>query len=243
MYKDFARVYDELMYDAPYDNWYQLIIDIYNKYHLKGNSILDIACGTGELTSKLAADYELTGIDLSEDMLEIAQIKSYEAGSKIRYINQDIRELELFKKYDSIISFCDGFNYMLTDEDLEKAFQSVDKYLKEDGLFLLEISSDYKLQHIIGNSVFADASDDVSYIWENEYKEPILSFDLSIFIKYGNIYKRYDERHKQRAFKVEEIENKFKVHHIELLEIIDTMSNSRIHKESERWLFVGRKHG
>ncbi len=243
MYRDFAKVYDELMYDAPYDNWYKLIVEIYKKYDFKGRSILDLACGTGELTSKLAEDYELTGVDISEDMLEIAQIKSYEMGSKIRYINQDIRNLELFKEYDSIISFCDGFNYLIMDDDLDRAFESVDKYLKKDGLFLLEISSDYKLKHIIGDSIFADSSDDVSYIWENEYKEPILEFDLSIFIKYNDVYKRYDESHKQRAFTIKEIEDQFKKYHIKLLEVLDTIDNNSVTPHSERWLFVGRKDG
>jgi 2-polyprenyl-3-methyl-5-hydroxy-6-metoxy-1,4-benzoquinol methylase len=79
-YQQFAYLYDKLMKDAPYDEWVQFVKDRCTKYNVQGVRLLDLACGTGELSVRLAQEkFQVTGIDLSEDMLAVAQAKAVDA--------------------------------------------------------------------------------------------------------------------------------------------------------------------
>lgn len=78
-YERFAYLYDELMKDAPYDQWVSYVQNILVKYDVKAGKLLDLACGTGELSVRFAQQgFDVTGIDLSEDMLSVAQAKAEE---------------------------------------------------------------------------------------------------------------------------------------------------------------------
>lgn len=243
IYDGFASVYDHLMVDTPYDEWYEFLLKVYKKYNLKGKDILDLACGTGAMSLRLSkSGYKVLGVDLSQTMLEIAQKNAYKDHVKARFIQQDMLNLELFHAYDSIISYCDGFNYILNEEDLEKIFKKVYHYLKDDGLFVFDISSDYKLSQVLANNVFTE-SDEAPYIWENYYdpEEKILEFDLTLFVAEGDHYKRYDEVHRQRAYTVNQVVDLMQKSGLQALEILDTNTNTKVNDTSERWLFIGRK--
>lgn len=243
IYDGFASVYDHLMTDTPYDEWYKNLMSLYNKYAMKGKDILDLACGTGAMTLRLSkAGYKVLGIDLSETMLEIAQQRAFKENLKARFIQQDMTELNLFHPYDSVISYCDGFNYILDEKKLENTLKLVHKYLKKDGLLVFDMSSSYKLKHILGQNVFTETGDS-PYIWENYYdnETKILEFDLTIFVGQGNQYKRFDEIHKQRAYEINQILEIMIKSGFDPLEILDTNAHKQVTETTERWLFVGRK--
>jgi SAM-dependent methyltransferase len=196
------------------------------------------------MTNRLSKDgYKVLGTDLSEDMLDIAQNKAYDKNLKVRYVQQDMTDIELFQTYDAIVSFCDGFNYLIEEEDFDKAIKNCYDYLNDDGLLIFDMSSDYKLKHVLGDNVFTETSEEVSFIWENYYdaETKILEFDLALFIKENNMYARTDEVHKQRAYTIDEIKTSLDRNGIELLTIKDTNTNEKITEKSERWLFIGRK--
>lgn len=244
MYQGFASVYDFLMTDTPYDAWYRLLKEVLLKYNFKGKEVLDLACGTGAMTHRLSKDgFDVMGVDTSSKMLEQAQIKGLDLNLKCKYIQQDIRALELFQAYDLIVSFCDGFNYLLSDEDLSEAFASVKKYLKPQGLFILDLSSEYKLSHILNNETFTEVHDDVVYIWDNHYDEVSkrLEFDLTLFVEENHLYHRFDEYHQQKAHDLKSIEKIMKENSLEILEILDTNTGHEVQDDSERWMIVGRR--
>ncbi|MCH4889506.1 class I SAM-dependent methyltransferase [Acidaminobacter sp. JC074] len=244
IYQGFARVYDQLMKDTPYDTWFENLQKIIKSYDIKGKEVLELACGTGAMTRKLyKAGYKVLGTDLSQEMLEIALETSYDQNLKIQFIQQDMTSLDLFHKYDMIVSFCDGFNYLIEDGQLDKALDSCRAYIKDQGYLIFDISSDYKLEHVLGQNVFTETSDEACYIWENYYdeKSKILEFDLTLFEKQGNMYQRHDEVHKQRAYTIDEIQTSMAKNGFECLEVIDTNTGEKVTPESERWLFIGRK--
>jgi len=244
MYQGFARVYDRLMHDTPYDIWYKHLLEVFKTYDLKTKEILELACGTGEMTNRLSkGGYKVLGTDLSEEMLDIAQNKAYDKNLKVRYVQQDMTNIELFQTYDAIISFCDGFNYLIDKDDLRKTFKNCYEYLNDDGLLIFDMSSDYKLKHVLGENVFTETSEEVAFIWENYYDEEtkILEFDLALFIKENGMYARTDEVHKQRAYSLDEIKTCLDENGIELLSVLDTNTNRGVTEQSERWLFIGRK--
>lgn len=245
MYQGFASVYDYLMTDTPYDAWYELLLASLKKYDAKGKHVLDLACGTGEMTHRLSRDgYIAMGVDLSSQMLEEAQRKSYAHALKCKFINQDIRALELFQSYDLIISFCDGLNYMIEDSDLSAMLEGVHTYLKPGGLFVIELSSYYKLSKVLSQNTFTEVNDDVVYIWDNYFDEDkgILEFDLTLFVEKNGLYQRFDECHKQRAYDEVSLRQALKDKHLECLEILDSSTGLAITETSERWLLIGRRN-
>lgn len=244
IYHGFARVYDKLMHDTPYDKWYQNLKDAFERYPLPGKSILELACGTGEITRRLSKDgYKVLGTDLSGEMLEIAQEKAFESNLKLRFVQQDMTEIELFDQYDSIVSICDGFNYLIEADDFLKALRCCHDYLKDDGYLFFDISSAYKLEYVLGQSVFTESSEDVSFIWENYFnsENKILEFDLTLFEKQGNHYIRHDEVHQQRAYEIDEVKAMMQAAGFECLQVLDTDTNEAVHDKTERLLFIGRK--
>lgn len=205
-YKEFAEIYDRLMNeDINYEKWYEFIKSIYKKHSIKPNSILEIACGTGNLTKYLVEDnYNVSCFDLSEDMLAIAykKLRKYKNVS-IRQMN--MIDFEFNKKFDSIISICDSINYIIDIEDLKKVFENVYNHLEDDGIFIFDINSYYKLSNIIGNNTFVYDEDDIFYTWENEFKDDISNFYLTFFIERNGIYERFDEFHQEKAYKKNKI--------------------------------------
>lgn len=208
MYKDFAYIYDALMKDVDYEKWTSYIEAIFQSHGLKPESIVDLACGTGGVTNILAKrGYQVTGVDISEDMLASAREKARKSGLRVPYICQNIINLELHHPVDAITCMCDGFNYILDKQDMKSAFIKIYSYLKPGGLLVFDISSYYKLSSVLGNNIMADTGEDISLIWYNKFikKDNTLEMNLTFFIKEGNYYKRSDETHLQKAYQQDEI--------------------------------------
>lgn len=207
-YVEFATLYDELMNDFDYENWSNYIEEIFNRNVVKPHKLLEMACGTGSLSYYLAKKrYDLVCFDLSSDMLS----KAYEKLGKfknVKLLKQDMINFNINEKFDSVISICDSINYIVDKEDLVQCFQNVYNHLSENGIFIFDINSFYKLKEIIGNNTFIEDREDVFYTWQNYYNEDtnICEFFLTFFkLDENDLYYRFDEEHTERAYKVDEI--------------------------------------
>ncbi|HHY83147.1 MAG TPA: class I SAM-dependent methyltransferase [Clostridiales bacterium] len=208
MYQDFAYFYDTLMKNVDYNKWAGQVENIFKYYGKSPKTIVDLACGTGGITNLLAAKgYQMTGIDISEDMLFVAREKARKLGLKIAYVCQDMVHLTLHRPVDAILCMCDGFNYILEKEKLKTAMGRIYSYLIPGGILVFDISSYYKLSSILGNNTMAENNEDISLIWLNHFSKDtsILEMNLTFFVKQGRLYKRMDETHLQRAYREEEI--------------------------------------
>ncbi len=212
-YSGFAKYYDDLMYDVDYDDWYNFIKKISDKKYSK---VLEMACGTGNLTEYIAEDPDVTTItcfDLSEDMLIEAndKLKKY---PNIDILKMDMREIKFKdKKFDLAVSACDSINYILEDDDLIKVFKGAYDALEDDGVFVFDINSYYKLSETIGNNTFIDENDKVFYVWENffDVETNICEFFITFFEKNPDgRYTRFDETHEERAYKEADIKRYLK---------------------------------
>ena len=95
------------------DNWLEFVLDTVGKDSLKGHKVLDVGCGTGELLlSFLKKEAEVTGLDLSAEMLMVAHAKAEKAGYKPFLIEQDMSEMTLMSQFDIVCAFCDSINYL-----------------------------------------------------------------------------------------------------------------------------------
>ncbi|MBC8589379.1 class I SAM-dependent DNA methyltransferase [Paratissierella segnis] len=242
-YNEFATIYDELMNDFDYKRWADYIESIFEFYHKKPNKILEMACGTGNLTYQLAKrTYNLVAFDLSSEMLTKAYEKLYRF-KNVKLLNQDMTSFELNKKFDSIISICDSINYILDIKDLFCTFTNVYNHLEEDGIFIFDINSFYKLEKIIGNNIFIEDRDDVFYTWQNEFNcyNNICSFYLTFFINKDDRYYRFDEEHEERAYNVEEITDILYKIGFKKIEYFDCFTFNKINPDTERINFIAIK--
>ncbi len=242
MYGDFAELYEKLQ-DIDYEAFADYIEKIFAKNNLKPELVLDLACGTGTLTNIMAKrGYDMIGIDMSCEMLDIAREKSYDAGLDVLYLNQDMTEFELYGTVDAIICTLDGVNYLTEDGDLEALFALVKNYLNPGGIMIFDINTEYKLSRVLGNNTFVAEEKDIFYVWQNEYdnRAKLCYFNLDFFEKHGDVYKRYKEEQAERAYGIEEIKaaaDKYKL----ASEFYDEFSFDEVKENSCRCFVVLRK--
>lgn len=139
--------YDGRHYDLIYNNFYRkpnlansdlsFLSDMADQY---GEPILELCCGTGRIAVPLAEKgLQITGIDVSESMLEVAKRKS----SKVNWLKADVRNFEIADKFSLIIFPLNSICHLLTIEDLKSCFQCVKKHLKPEGRFIIDTLNFY----------------------------------------------------------------------------------------------------
>nr|WP_315087122.1 class I SAM-dependent methyltransferase [uncultured Lachnoanaerobaculum sp.] len=246
-YTNFAKVYDLFMDNVPYDKWVEQIKDILYKENIKDGLICDLGCGTGAITERLAnLGYDMIGIDNSYDMLDVAMEKKYASGNDILYLCQDMREFELYGTVRAIISRCDSLNYIRELSELKEVFAWVNNYLDPNGLFIFDMNTEYKYQNILGDNTFAEVREQASFIWENTYDidKRINEYDLNLFIKLeGDNYKKFEERHVQKAYTFDEILSAIDSSNMVLEKYLDADTYGDVSEKTERILFVAREKG
>ncbi|MFF5995586.1 class I SAM-dependent methyltransferase [Lysinibacillus sp. KU-BSD001] len=205
-YERFAYVYDELMTDIPYDEyveWIQLHAPI-TEYP----TLLDIGCGTGTLTMKLYdAGYKVSGIDLSEEMLSVAQARAQENGKAIPYFAMSMDKLEGFHALDVAIIPIDSINYVTEEVAVFETLKRTYEALRQGGQLFFDVHSLFKMDEIFLDGPFTYDDGRVTYIWHTEPAEHEHSVyhQMSFFVETENgLYERFDEEHLQRTFSVEQ---------------------------------------
>lgn len=239
-YGDFAYIYDDLI-EQDYGKWADYIEDIFKRYNKKPELVLDLACGTGGLTVELAKrGYDMIGVDLSYDMLNVAMEKSQ--GLNIQYLCQDMTEFELYGTVDAIVCTLDAINYLTSEKQLSRTFHWVNNYLNPDGLFIFDINTEYKLKTVLGNNKFIYDRGDIFYTWENKYNEKtkISTQNLTFFKSDGDTYSRIDETHRQRAYSYGEIGKILKQNGLILLDKFKVLTFGSPYSKCEKTLFVAK---
>ncbi|WP_226656791.1 class I SAM-dependent DNA methyltransferase [Pseudalkalibacillus hwajinpoensis] len=202
-YERFSYVYDRLMEEAPYGEW----VDLVQKEAATGK-VLDLGSGTGECSIQLAkVGFEVTAVDLSEHMLSVAQDKAIQAKLPIKFLQQDMRELDTGEMYDVATIFCDSLNYVTDLEGVQNTLAKVYQHLKPGGVLLFDVHSLYKIQSLFVGNTFSSSEDDISYIWNSfaGEEEGAVEHELSFFVENEEgLYERFDEVHYQRTFSIEE---------------------------------------
>ena len=144
-YTGFAAVYDMFMDNVPYDKWAKYLQKLLKENGAKDGIVCELGCGTGKMTRRLRdMGYDMIGVDISQDMLRIAmEHEAALAKSDILYLNQDMREFELFGTVKAVVSVCDSMNYITEKEDLLKTFKLAKNYLDPGGVFIFDMNTPY----------------------------------------------------------------------------------------------------
>ena len=235
-YESFAKVYDELMDNVPYDTWTEHLIRDLKEYDITDGLICELGCGTGNVTTRLSkAGYDMIGVDDAEEMLSVAREK--QDSEQILYLQQDMRSFELYGTVRAVVSICDCMNYLLEEEDLLKTFQLVNNYLDPDGIFIFDFNTIYKYKEVMGDTVIAENREDCSFIWENYY-------DLTIFVQtQEDLFQRFTETHLQRGYTLEQMQEILQKAGLVFLKAIDVDTQGEVTEQTERICIIAREHG
>ena len=148
-YTSFAAVYDTFMDNIPYDEWGEYLKSLLQEYGVQDGLVLELGCGTGNMTEILAeSGYDMIGVDNAEEMLEIAMEKRTQSGQDILYLQQDMREFELYGTVKAVVSICDSINYILEEEELLQVFRLVNNYLDPKGVFIFDFNTAVSYTHL-----------------------------------------------------------------------------------------------
>lgn len=242
-YTGFAQVYDTFMDNVPYDNWVKYLHQLLKEYGVDSGLVLDLGCGTGNVSRRLKSlGYDIIGLDSSIQMLEIARQK--DESESILYINQDMREFELYGTVAAVVSICDSMNYITSEDELLEVFKLVNNYLDSAGIFIFDMDTKYKYESVLAYNVIAEDRDDCSFIWSNYYyeEEQINESNITIFTnKDGDTFERFREMHFQKAYSVETIIDLLEKANMEFLAVYDAFTHKPPRNESERVYFIARE--
>jgi len=210
IYSGFASIYDRLMQDIPYQGWVDYLGRLFERHEIRPGDILDIGCGTGNVTIPLAEmGYNLTGIDISPEMLAVAEEKARSKGLKIKWIQQDMKEMDLGSlQFDLVVSMTDSLNYLQGEQELRQVFTGVKALLRSGGWFVFDLNSYYKIQEVFGNHVFTLLEDDIAYIWENTFDHDTNAclINLTFFVRERDgKYRRFSEQHREMGYETDKV--------------------------------------
>lgn len=201
-YKNLAASYDRLTNDVDYGAVVDFYMEILRREGLKPRTAVDLACGTGSVAVLLAQmGMEVTGVDLSEDMLTQAMDKVWDMENRPRFICQNLAELHLYRGVDLAVCALDSLDYITEPDDCKAAIARVYKALNPGGVFIFDVNTPEKLQAMDGQ-VFLDEDEDVFCVWRGEFDREtnICTYGMDLFQRQGSAWVRSQEEHQEYAY-------------------------------------------
>lgn len=231
MYETLAHYYDILVKD---DEATQAWVDLIIKHMPKGN-ILELACGSGEITIALAKQgYQVHASDLSAEMIQEAKKK---AGSEaITWSCMDMCKFDDPNIYDGILCLCDSFNYVLHKKDVEALFHAVNEHLREDGVFIMDMHSMDRLVEFQEEYNEAGKLDHHDYQWSIYSEDDEIYQNFAFYDEEGRVTL---EQHVQRVYEPSYIEETLKQCGFDVLVYTDFDQEGVV--EGEKQFYICRK--
>jgi len=243
----FARVYDRIMADVPYRRWLDYIESIWDSQRFSPETVLDLACGTGNLSILLAKrGYKVTGIDMSSHMLEVARQKCAAEGLEVRFIRADMRRFRLETPVDAAVCVFDSLNYLLEPCDVRSAFASVFAALEPGGLFVFDVNTPERLSTIPEDVTIFEA-EDYTVIWKDLWDAENKWWEVRLtgFIKEkeSGKWRKFDEVHRERAFPLQELRSWLEQAGFSVKAVYDSGTFDTVSPLTFRAYFVAEKPG
>jgi SAM-dependent methyltransferase len=206
-FKKYAQYYDFIYQDKNYNGECNFIEEIF-EINKKPKNILELGCGTGNYTKiLLSRGYEVTGVDISGEMLEIASEKC-----SAKFIKGDIRTIKIGDKFDCCLAIFAVMGYITKNRDIIKTLVNIRKHLKPNGIFIFDVWNGLNVMRILPEQRIKKLeNDEVKII---RYAIPNLiafehicevNYNLLILNKKENTYREINEKHTVRYYFPQEI--------------------------------------
>lgn len=244
-YERIAAVYDGLMNDIDYEAWANYLHELLMLYKVPGQKLLDLGCGTGNITLRLAQKgWQITAVDQSAEMLAKAQAKS--DTDNVCWQEGNITLMD-FEGYDGVIATFDVFNYLLEAGDLQDLLQNLAMGLNDNGLLIFDINTPFKLRNFLGNNIYTYHSEEMVYLWENQFDEEadICQMRLTFFVQEesSGLYEKWQEFHEQKVYEPKMLTMWLTLAGFDVLAIYEALSMDELSvvDKEHKIVFVARK--
>ena len=208
--------------------------------------VLDLGCGTGRMTVELGKrGYDMTGVDYSEQMLDIARRGAIKegVGDRMLWLSQDMCELELYGTVDLTVSCLDCINHLTSPAELSTCLSLVHNYLVPDGLFIFDINGKRKFEQIYGTENYVIENKDSFCVWQNDYnpRSRLCDFYITVFKqRRDGSYERFDEIQTERMYTLRAMKSQLSRAGFELIGAYSDFDFTEASDESERIYIVAR---
>lgn len=245
MYDLLAPFYDAINSDIDYRAWANFVEKIIaREYAGRPELLLDLGCGTGKMTLELARrGYDMTGVDISPEMLNVARERAEREGLDVLWLCQDMTEFELYGTVDVALCCLDGINHLTEPQALKKTLGLVHNYLSPDGLFIFDVNGKCKFENIYSDRAYVMEEDGGVCIWQNSYnpRTKICDFYITLFKEEEDgSYTRYDESDRERMYTYRSLKSALVSAGFELLGAYSDFDFSPVADDSERIYIVAR---
>ena len=208
IYEKYAEVYDRSGQIAFTLLMIPYLDKVLERHGFAGQSVLDLACGTGTMALALAEKgWRVLGLDASAAMLAQARRKAREAETKVEFIQGDMRDFALPEPVDLVTCFYDSLNYLLTLDDLDKAFRCVAAALKPGGLFVFDMNTPWGLAQVAEENSYLYEDDEATVEVRSSYDERTRRATATIAgsIRRDGLREEFVEVHTEQGYSEEEI--------------------------------------
>ncbi|HOJ20926.1 MAG TPA: class I SAM-dependent methyltransferase [Armatimonadota bacterium] len=243
-FTEVAAAYDALMSGVPYKRWVDYIEKLLRRLRASPRTVLDIACGTGNVTFALAdRGYQVAGVDISEPMLSVAREKARQQGRDIPFMHGDMRTLSLPDRYDLAVCLYDSINYLLTLEDVTQAFASVHRVLHPGGLYIFDVNTIYALRADLFTQRNLDPGARVRYDWRSKYNHEtrICEVVMDFWVRENGETRHFTEVHYERGYFLRELVDALTQVGFRTLAVYEAYTFHEPRLLSDRVYFVARK--
>jgi SAM-dependent methyltransferase len=266
-FTEIAKYYDELMAGVPYRLWVEYLLDLLERVEFKPRTILDVACGTGNVSEILSArGYEVVGADIAPGMIEAAKAKH----SRVEYHVSDMAELHLtrhpeptchpeldsgsrgmlkpvqhdaVRQFDLAISLFDSLNYITDPDHLARAIERVGEHVVEGGYFIFDVNTIYALAHHFFDQANLASDRYPHYIWSSEYDHStrICTIKMTFEVLQNGEPRQFVETHYQRGHSLEELSQWLIDAGFEVVDVFHAYRFRKPTRRSDRVFYVARK--
>ena len=246
-YSVLAPVYDRLNDTVDYGEWAIFIRTCFEKFaSIPVTSVLDMGCGTGSMTRELAKlGYDMTALDLSEDMLAVADERAREENLPgILFLSGDMCDFELYGTVTAITCCLDGINHLTNREDLLACFAHVANYLEPGGVFVFDVNTPYRFKTTYADRDYILEDEGTMCCWRNRLnkKGDVVDFCLTVFEENEDgTWTRTDGIERERAYGIKALKNALGKCGLEIVSVSSDYNFSAPVPETERWYITAIK--
>lgn len=234
-YDKFSNFYDAVMGDRA--KTADLLSDFIHENNPEAKNVLELACGTGAILKYLAKDYEVSGLDLSKGMLDVAKKEVPQA----KLYQQSMVDFTIPEKFDVILCVFDSINHLIRFSDWKKLFVSAQKHLNEKGVFIFDINTEKKLERVIKETPGVREFDKNLMVMNvTDAGRGLSNWNVKVFEhKKGKSYELHEENISEVSFPNEKILDVLKPLY-RSVKVVDT-DKTHPKKKGERLFFICKK--
>ncbi|WP_125546228.1 class I SAM-dependent DNA methyltransferase [Levilactobacillus lindianensis] len=240
IYQTFAELYDELFDPAMYDQWLDFVAQ---RVDPKDGDLLDLACGSGRLGVLLAQKgYQVSGLDLSEEMLALASKHAAEAEITMPLMAGDMLDLSMIGTYQTVTCFADSFCYLPDLDAVTQAFHQVEQHLAVGGKFLFDVITPHQTDDVYPGYMYNYVDDERAFIWTSygiEDEPHAAEHDLTFFTQNEETgdYRKVTELHHERTYDLADYRQALAQAGLTVKRVSADFGQAEVAPDTTRWFF------